>query len=127
MTRRGELRLVQLVVVTLVLEQLTMASLLDDVAVFHDEDEVSVPDSGEAMGDDEASTLLAQVCHRLLSIVAKVISDKVMSQVELVTGNLSIVSLVSTEAVRELGLQVGSIAVAKVKATNVSLQLPVTR
>ena len=67
MTRRGELRLVQLVVVTLVLEQLTMASLLDDVAVFHDEDEVSVPDSGEAMGDDEASTLLAQVCHRLLN------------------------------------------------------------
>jgi len=50
-----------------------------------------------------------------------------MSQVELVTGNLSIVSLVSTEAVRELGLQVGSIAVAQVKATNVSLQLPVTR
>ena len=34
---------------------------------------------------------------------------------------------VSTEAVRELGLQVGSIAVAQVKATNVSLQLPVTR
>lgn len=60
-------------------------------------------------------------------IVAKVVSDKVMSQVELVTGNLSIVSLVSTEAVRELGLQVGSIAVAQVKATNVSLQLPVTR
>ena len=28
---------------------------------------------------------------------------------------------------RELGLQVGSIAVAQVKATNVSLQLPVTR
>ncbi len=62
-----------------------------------------------------------------LLIVAKVVIDKVMSQVELVTGNLSIVSLVSTEAVRELGLQVGSIAVAQVKATNVSLQLPVTR
>ena len=65
--------------------------------------------------------------NHIRGIVAKVISDKVMSQVELVTGNLSIVSLVSTEAVRELGLQVGSIAVAQVKATNVSLQLPVTR
>ena len=50
-----------------------------------------------------------------------------MSRVELGTGGLRIVSLISTEAVQELGLQVGSIAVAQVKATNVSLQLPETR
>lgn len=65
--------------------------------------------------------------NHIQGVVAAVTSDAVMSQVELVTGDLRIVSLVSTEAVRELDLQVGSIAVAQVKATNVSLQLPRTR
>ncbi|MBF0954888.1 MAG: MerR family transcriptional regulator, partial [Actinomyces sp.] len=31
---------------------------------------------------------------------------------------------VSTESVRELGIEVGSIAMAQIKATNVSLQVP---
>lgn len=32
-----------------------MVFLFDDVVVFYDEDEVSVLDSGEVMGDDEVS------------------------------------------------------------------------
>ena len=56
--------------------------------------------------------------NHIRGIVAKVISDKVMSQGELVTGNLSIVSLVSTEAVRELGLQLCSLAVAHEQASH---------
>ena len=45
-----------------------------------------------------------------------------MSQVELQCGRYRIVSLISTEAVVELGLAPGSIATAVIKATNVSLE-----
>lgn len=48
-------------------------------------------------------------------------SDTVMSQVELHCGPFRIVSLISTEAVRDLGLQPGSVATAVVKATSVSI------
>lgn len=65
--------------------------------------------------------------NHIQGIVTAIASDKVMSQVDLVAGNARIVSLISTEAVRELGLQVGTIAVAQVKATNVSIELPRTR
>lgn len=47
-----------------------------------------------------------------------------MSQVDLQCGPYRVVSLISTEGVRELGLEVGSIAMAQIKATNVSLQIP---
>jgi len=47
-----------------------------------------------------------------------------MSQVDLQCGPYRVVSLVSTEAVEELNLEVGSVATAQVKATNVSVQLP---
>lgn len=65
--------------------------------------------------------------NHIQGIVTAITSDTVMSQVDLVAGHARIVSLISTEAVRELGLQVGSIAVAQVKATNVSIELPRTR
>jgi molybdopterin-binding protein len=45
-----------------------------------------------------------------------------MAQVELQAGPFRVVSLISREAVDELGLEVGSAAVAAVKATNVSLE-----
>lgn len=64
--------------------------------------------------------------NHIQGIVTAIKSDPVMSQVDLVSGNSRIVSLISTEAVEALGLEVGSIAVAQVKATNVSLELPVT-
>jgi len=51
-----------------------------------------------------------------------VVSDQVMSQVELQCGPFRVVSLISTEAVRELGLAPGSVATAVVKATNVSVE-----
>lgn len=65
--------------------------------------------------------------NHIQGIVTAVTSDAVMSQVDLIAGNSRIVSLISTEAVRDLGLEVGSIAVAQVKATNVSIELPLTR
>ena len=60
--------------------------------------------------------------NHFTGIVTRVVSDAVMSQVELQCGPFRVVSLISTEAVRELALQPGSVATAVVKATNVSVE-----
>lgn len=62
--------------------------------------------------------------NRFVGIVTEVTSDRVMSQVEMQAGPHRIVSLISTESVRELGLEPGVVAVAVVKATNVVLETP---
>ncbi len=62
--------------------------------------------------------------NSFVGLVTEVISDTVMSQVELQCGPHRVVSLMSTEAVRELGLVPGSIATAIVKATNVIVETP---
>lgn len=62
--------------------------------------------------------------NQLRGIVTRIVSDTVMSQVELQAGPFRLVSLLSTEAVRELRLEVGSVAVASVKATNVTIGVP---
>jgi molybdopterin-binding protein len=62
--------------------------------------------------------------NRFVGLVTRVVSDVVMSQVELQCGPFRVVSLMSTEAVRELGLEPGSVAVAVVKATTVIVETP---
>ncbi|MBX0298778.1 TOBE domain-containing protein [Cryobacterium sp. 1639] len=62
--------------------------------------------------------------NRFVGLVTRVTSDTVMSQVELQCGPHRVVSLMSTEAVRELGLVPGSVAVAVVKATTVIVETP---
>ncbi len=62
--------------------------------------------------------------NRFVGLVTKVVSDTVMSQVELLCGPFRVVSLMSTEAVRELGLEPGSVAVAVIKATTVIVETP---
>lgn len=62
--------------------------------------------------------------NRFIGLVTSVLSDPVMSQVELQCGPHRVVSLMSTEAVRELGLVPGSVAVAVVKATTVIVETP---
>lgn len=62
--------------------------------------------------------------NRFVGLVTAVHSDPVMSQVELQCGPHRVVSLMSTEAVRELGLVPGSVAVAVVKATTVIVETP---
>ena len=47
-----------------------------------------------------------------------------MAQVELQCGPFRVVSLMSSEAVRELGLELGSVATAVVKATTVIIESP---
>lgn len=60
--------------------------------------------------------------NHLTGLVTRVVSDKVMSQVELQCGRFRIVSLISTEAVEELGLEPGVVATAVIKATNVTIE-----
>ena len=62
--------------------------------------------------------------NRFAGLVTDVISDPVMSQVEIQCGPFTLVSLMSTQSVRELGLEPGSIAVAVVKATTVIVETP---
>jgi molybdopterin-binding protein len=62
--------------------------------------------------------------NRFVGLVTDVISDKVMTQVEMQCGPHTVVSLMSTEAARELKLEPGSIAVAVVKATTVIVETP---
>jgi molybdopterin-binding protein len=60
--------------------------------------------------------------NRFAGLVTRVVSDTVMSQVEMQCGPFTVVSLMSTEAVRELNLEPGSVAVAVVKATTVIVE-----
>lgn len=72
---------------------------------------------GKADSDHEVSTR-----NELAGIVTRVQVDGVMAQVDLQCGIYRVVSLISAEAVKELGLEVGSPATALIKATNVSIK-----
>jgi molybdopterin-binding protein len=62
--------------------------------------------------------------NRFVGLVTDIVADRVMAQVELQCGPHRVVSLISSEAVRDLGLELGSVAVAVVKATNVMVEAP---
>jgi molybdopterin-binding protein len=62
--------------------------------------------------------------NRMPGIVTRVVRDTVMAQVEMQAGPFRLVSLMSAEAADELGLEVGVRAVATVKATQVSVDIP---
>jgi len=62
--------------------------------------------------------------NRMRGIVTAVKKDTVMAQVEMVCGPHRMVSLMSSEAAVELGLEPGVLAIASVKSTNVVVELP---
>lgn len=62
--------------------------------------------------------------NQLAGIVTGVKRDSVMAQVDLQCGPFRVVSLLSREAVDELGLEPGVTAVASIKATNVVVLRP---
>lgn len=70
------------------------------------------------------ATVAASARNRMRGIVTRVVKDTVMAQVEMQAGPFRLVSLLSREAVDELGLEVGSVAVASVKSTNVVVEIP---
>ncbi|MGX7825537.1 TOBE domain-containing protein [Actinokineospora sp. 24-640] len=62
--------------------------------------------------------------NRFVGLVTRVITDTVMAQVEMQCGPHRVVSLMSAEAVVEMGLEPGVLAVALVKATQVVVETP---
>ena len=62
--------------------------------------------------------------NRFTGLVTRVTRDGVMAQVEIQAGTHRVVSLLSAEAVDDLGLTPGVLAVAAVKATNVVVERP---
>ena len=112
----------------------TMRRWVDGGALAHE-----VDDAGRKVVDGKALAEFAQsqaspipdpsavgrsARNRFVGLVTRVVSDTVMSQVELQCGPFRVVSLISTEAVHELGLEPGSVAVAVVKATEGIVETP---
>lgn len=62
--------------------------------------------------------------NRFVGLVTRVVADGVMAQVEMQCGGHRVVSLMSSEAVTELGLEPGVVAVAVIKATTVVVETP---
>lgn len=77
-----------------------------------------------ASAPDDPSRVAGSARNRFVGLVTAVTTDTVMAQVELQCGPFRVVSLMSSEAVRELGLEVGSVAVAVVKATMIIVETP---
>jgi molybdopterin-binding protein len=73
----------------------------------------------DAAADDRP---LSSARNRLRGIVTAVVKDTVMAQVDIQAGPFRVVSLMSREAVDELDLQVGSVAVAVIKSTTVVVE-----
>ena len=83
-----------------------------DLAEFATNQAKSLPDSGSA----------SSARNRFVGLVTAVKADTVMAQVELQCGPFRVVSLMSSEAVKDLGLEPGSVAVAVIKSTNVIVE-----
>lgn len=79
--------------------------------------EIARPAPVGGIADDSAR-------NRMRGIVTEVVRDTVMAKVAIQAGPFRIVSLLSREAVDELGLEVGSAAVASIKSTNVTVGVP---
>jgi molybdopterin-binding protein len=65
--------------------------------------------------------------NRFAGVVARVERDRIAAVVEVMAGPHRLVSLMTAEAVVELGLKVGDEVVCVVKATNVIVEIPASR
>jgi molybdopterin-binding protein len=101
--------------------------------------EASTDDAGRKVVDSYRVALLAReqaravedpsgvgrsARNRFVGLVTDVKRDTVMAQVELQCGPFRVVSLMSREAVDDLGLEPGSVAIAVVKSTTVIVETP---
>lgn len=73
---------------------------------------------------EPGTTVAASARNRMKGIVTRVLKDGVMAQVDLQAGPFRITSLMSRESADELGLEVGSVAVASIKSTHVVVEIP---
>ena len=77
-----------------------------------------------AVRPEDPAHVASSARNRFVGLVTEVVSDTVMSQVELQCGPHRVISLMSTEAVRDLGLEPGRVATAVVKSTSVVVETP---
>ena len=61
------LRRLHLVIDTSGCHELLMITMFDDIAIYHDEDDVSILNSRQAMGDDKASPSYHKLAEGLLN------------------------------------------------------------
>jgi len=80
-----------------------------------------------ATGPAERPTVATSARNTFRGIVTRVESDRIAAVVEVQAGPHRLVSLMTAEAVEELGLRVGDEAVCVVKATNVIVEVPARR
>jgi molybdopterin-binding protein len=80
-------------------------------------------EGSDALGHVSRATAVS-ARNRMRGIVTAVKKDTVMAQVEMVCGPYRLVSLMSSEAADDLGLEPGVLAIASVKSTNVVVELP---
>lgn len=62
--------------------------------------------------------------NSLLGLIVGITEDRVVTQVELQCGPYRVVSVITTEAAKKLQLEIGKVAAAQIKATNISVQVP---
>ena len=77
-----------------------------------------------ARAADDPTDVLSSARNRFVGLVTRVQIDGLMAQLDIQAGPHRVVSLLSAEAVHEMQLEVGSLAVAVVKATNVIVEAP---
>lgn len=78
----------------------------------------------ERAGPDDGLPPTRSARNRFTGLVTAVAVDGLVAQVELQAGPFRVVSLLTSEAVRELGLEPGMVAAASVKATSVVVEVP---
>ena len=81
-------------------------------------------ETGEVAERDRTRPSSVSARNRMSGIVTRVKRDHVMAQVEMICGPYRVVSLMSSDAADELGLEPGARAIASVKSTNVIVEVP---
>jgi len=93
---------------------------------------VEIEDVARLLGERRKATpdrpIVAQSArNRFPGIVTKIERDRVAEVVEVIAGPHRLVSLLTAEAVQDLDLKVGDEVVCVVKATNVIVEVPLSR
>lgn len=73
---------------------------------------------------DAAPAVARSARNRFTGLVTRVTVEGLVAQVELQAGPHRVVSLLTSEAVEDLGLEPGMVATASVKATSVVVEVP---
>ena len=81
----------------------------------------------QAPEPDDEVVVARSARNRFPGIVTSVLADEIVAKVEMQAGPHRIVSLMTAQAAKELGLAPGVLAVAAVKSTNVVIEISAFR